>query len=85
MNYFFHMFFFIFFKFPKAILNFSQKTSHASAVLIIDYSLKKNCTKNLFLPDDIKNTSADKLKSCHGLGKQINFHFSKKLDVVSNN
>ena len=37
MNYFFHMFFF--FKFPKAILNFSQKTSHASAVLIIHLTI----------------------------------------------
>ena len=79
MNYFFHIYIFlIFFKFPKAMLNFSQDTSHASAVLIIllTNSFKKSYSKNSFLPDDIITTSSDKLKSCHGLGKQINFHFS---------
>ena len=40
MNYFFHMFFLIFFKFPKAISNFSQDTSHASAVLIIRLTVR---------------------------------------------
>ena len=33
-------FFLIFFKFPKANLNFSQNTSHASAVLIIHLTIR---------------------------------------------
>ena len=76
---FFHMFFFLFFfKFPKAIFEFFHKTlSHASAVLIIHLLIVKvKCSKNSFLPDDTITTSSDKLKSCHGQGKQINFQFS---------
>ena len=64
-------FFKIFIKFSKAILIFSQKTSHASAVLIIHL---KNCSKNSFLSDDIITTSSDKLLP--RLGKTNKFHFS---------
>ena len=64
MNYFFICFFLIHFKFPKAILNFSKKhclylcCTHNT----LNYSLKKNCSKISFFPDDIISTSSYKLK-----------------------
>ena len=76
MNYFFHMFFFQLSLSSKGHFEFSQNICTHNT---LEYSLKKNCSKNSFLPDDIITTSSDEIKSCHSLGKQIIFSFPKTL------